>query len=57
MVLAETRPAQWVTLHNISACFIREMWFVDCSCIQWSEVATRLNAVFLRIICGILLQP
>ena len=31
--MAETRPAQWVTLHNIKACFIREMWFVDCSCI------------------------
>ena len=24
---AETRPAQWVTLHNIQACFIKEVWF------------------------------
>ena len=31
--MAKMRPAQWVILHNIKACFIREMWFVDCSCI------------------------
>ena len=33
LVLADRRPAQWVTLHNSLACFIREMWFVDCSCL------------------------
>ena len=26
------RPAQWVSLRNIQACFIREMWFFGCSC-------------------------
>ena len=30
--------AQWVTLYNIQACFIREMWFVDCSCIRHNAV-------------------
>ena len=32
LVLAETCPAQQVILHNIQTCFIREMRFVDCSC-------------------------
>ena len=31
LVLAKMHPAQRVTLHNIQACLIREMWFIDCS--------------------------
>ena len=31
LVLVETCPAQWVTLHNI---FLREMWFFDCKVIH-----------------------
>ena len=29
----------WVTLPNIEACFIREMWFVDYSCIHAPQVS------------------
>ena len=32
----ETRPAQWVTLHNIYV-FFREMWCNDCSCMCTHE--------------------
>ena len=38
-VLAETRPAQWVILYNIQVCFIREMWFLDCSYIGMNRDA------------------
>ena len=34
IVLVEMCPVQWVTLHNIYACFF-QMWFIDCSCIQY----------------------
>ena len=30
-ILAKMHSAQWVTLHNIYAYFLREMWFIDCS--------------------------
>ena len=35
---------QWVTLHNITSrpIFIREMWFIDCSCVYVCECACLL---------------
>ena len=34
LVMAETHPAQWVTLHNTKALFFREMWFADYLCMS-----------------------